>query len=81
MSDERRRDYFVIEAVGDSPRIQGKYDVFLTRWPDTKSFIEDYLDAIESDVKVTLSFTHHSWTRAEMEAYCEANDIDSEPLG
>jgi hypothetical protein len=75
MSEPKRRDYIIIEAAEGSPRIQDA-DTFLTRWPDTMNFVEDYLDSIEPGEKVTLSFTAHKWTQEEFEAYCVENDID-----
>lgn len=81
VSVESRESFVVIEAVGNSPRIQGEFDTFLCRWRDVTHFVQDYLDAIDEEEKATLSFTCHRWTQQELDAYCEENGIDSTIFG
>lgn len=74
-----RKQYMLMEVIGDGTRFNGKFDSFLCPYADWPVFVGELFDysAGESDI-YNIRFTVLEMTDDEHAAYCEQHGIEWE---
>lgn len=73
-----RKQYILMNVVGDGPKFRGNADSWLCLWTDRMSFLDDVLERVEPGKPVNVRFTFLEMTDDEHAAYCEEHGIDWE---
>lgn len=70
--------YVLIELPPNSRlKFKGRYECFLCPWKDVGSRVEEILESYEAQEEpVKMSFTLKKFTTAELEQFCEEEEIE-----
>lgn len=73
-----RKQYMLMEVVGDGPKFRGNADSWLCLWTYRISFLDELLEDVAPGTPVNIRFTFMEMTDGEHAEYCEQHEIEWE---